>query len=396
MVLLRETDSVVRLLQRVVATVLAVLAPVLGIGLLLFVLALPFTGLQALWDATDATTPLLLACVIGSLILANAVIGNTAEHESKLPPLRWGAMALALAMLPLAVLAAVATGLRIGQYGFTPERLWALTFVIIACAYGLAYWVSLARGREGWAAYVRPANLNLAFGLCALGLVLATPLISFNAISTRDQVARLESGKISAEKFDWRALAFDFGKPGKEAVKRLQGSKNAAIKAKAEQASKADSRYDLDIAEQEGDRFSGKFDIKPVGAALPEALKKAIADDGFTCRRNVLCRVYLQADGKSAVVIGDGCMGLPPSDRIQPRGKCEMEPDRVYVLRDGKWISSNNLDSPFGVVMTPEQERESLRKEREAIESGDVTVRNVTQQQLFIGDKPVGQPFKQP
>ncbi|MBL7396037.1 DUF4153 domain-containing protein, partial [Escherichia coli] len=55
--LLREHDAVVRLLQRVVATVLAVLAPVLAIGLGLFLLALPFTGLRALWDATQATTP---------------------------------------------------------------------------------------------------------------------------------------------------------------------------------------------------------------------------------------------------------------------------------------------------------------------------------------------------
>ncbi|NWM20069.1 DUF4153 domain-containing protein, partial [Escherichia coli] len=74
--LLREHDAVVRLLQRVVATVLAVLAPVLAIGLGLFLLALPFTGLRALWDATQATTPLLLSCAVGGLILANAVIGN--------------------------------------------------------------------------------------------------------------------------------------------------------------------------------------------------------------------------------------------------------------------------------------------------------------------------------
>ncbi|WP_204336616.1 hypothetical protein, partial [Proteus mirabilis] len=72
--------------------------------------------------------------------------------------------------------------------------------------YGLAYLGALILGRLQWTVRVRPANLTLAFLLCGLGLVLATPLISFNRISTDDQLARLESGKIGADKFDWKAL----------------------------------------------------------------------------------------------------------------------------------------------------------------------------------------------
>ncbi|MEP7006410.1 MAG: DUF4153 domain-containing protein, partial [Sphingomonas bacterium] len=215
--LLRERDRIVRLLQRVVTAVLAVLAPVLGVGLLLFLVALPFTGLGALWEATKSTTPILLSCVIGALILANAVIGNGEDEELTNPVLRWGAMALGLAALPLCVIAAIATGLRIAQYGFTPDRLWALVFVILATVYGVAYFVSLVLGRNRWAARVRPANLRIAFIVAAVALFLATPILSFNAISTADQVARLESGRITPNKFDWAALGFDFGDPGKAA-----------------------------------------------------------------------------------------------------------------------------------------------------------------------------------
>ena len=57
--LLRDRDKVLEMLQRVAKTVLAVLAPVLAAGLVLFVLALPFTGLQPLWAKTTATTPIL-------------------------------------------------------------------------------------------------------------------------------------------------------------------------------------------------------------------------------------------------------------------------------------------------------------------------------------------------
>ncbi|MFA6607952.1 MAG: DUF4153 domain-containing protein, partial [Sphingomonas sp.] len=161
--LLRERDGVLRLLQRVVTSVLAVLAPVLGLGLLVFLVALPFTGLNALWEATKSTTPILLSCVIGALIFANAVIGNGEQEELRNPVLRVGAMVLALAVLPLAVIAAIATGLRIDQYGLTPDRLWAVVFVAFATAYGVVYLVALARGRMRWGSWVRPSNLRLAF-----------------------------------------------------------------------------------------------------------------------------------------------------------------------------------------------------------------------------------------
>ncbi|NYT39412.1 DUF4153 domain-containing protein [Sphingomonas sp. R-74633] len=184
--LLREHDLVVRTLQRAVAMVLGVLAPVLAVGLGLFLFALPFTGVQALWDATSDTTPLLLTCAAGALILANVVIGREAADERRNPLLRYGAMVLAAVILPLAVLAAFATSLRVGQYGYTPERLWAVVFVTIACLWGTAYLVALVRGRMQWTQRVRPANLVLAVLICLLGFELATPLISFNRISARD------------------------------------------------------------------------------------------------------------------------------------------------------------------------------------------------------------------
>jgi len=398
--LLREHQLVVRLLQRVVATVLAVLAPVLAAGLILFVLSLPFTGLGALWDATSATTPILLSCVIGALILANAVIGDVDAHERKFPLLKFGAMGLALVVFPLAVIAAIAVGLRIEQYGFTPQRLWGLTFVVLATAYAFAYLVSLLRGRLDWAEVVRPANLRLAFVVCGVALLLATPLVSFNAISVRDQVARLESGRIAPDKFDWRALAFDFGQPGKDALKKLQASRNADIKANADQTAKAESRWEVGRTLPDERKFSGTFDIKPGGAVVPDALRaKIVQSPGGTCTGKGVCRIYMQPEGRSAAVVGDGCMVLPPEKRTEPGAKCAIAAV-AFVLRGNEWIETSELTSPFGMLqpnkMTTDQERESLKKEREAIDTGNVAIRNVTQQQLFIGDKPIGQPFKHP
>ena len=48
--------------------------------------------------------------------------------------------------------------------------------------------------------------------------VVCLPILNFGAISTSDQLARLKSGAISAEEFDFSALRWDFGEPGREAL----------------------------------------------------------------------------------------------------------------------------------------------------------------------------------
>jgi hypothetical protein len=395
--LLREHDVIVGLLQKVVTTLLAVLAPVLAIGIALFLLALPFTGVRALWEATSATTPLLLACAAGALILTNVVIGREEADERRNPLLRYAAMVLAAVILPLAVLAAVATGLRIGQYGYTPERLWGVVFVGVALCCGATYFATLALRRLGWTRLVRPANLMLACMVCVLGFVLATPLISFNAISTRDQVARLESGKIGADKFDWRALAFDFGRPGRDALARLKRSADVTIRARAIDTEKAESPYSLELREQQKP-FAGGYDVRPAGTVLPEALKKILLSER-ACEEDHLCRVYLH-DAKTTTVIDDGCAKLSPEKRSDPKEKCPVDL-RTYLLTAEGWKDLDDLPQPVDPDakplpkdMPPAEERVLLDREYGAISGGGVSVRKVEMRQVYIGDKPQGRPFK--
>lgn len=377
--ILREHDVIVRTLQRVALTVLSVLAPVLAAGLILFVLALPFTGLAPLWESGSATG-ILLACIVGALILANSVIGNAPEEERRFPALRYGAMGLGLVMLPLGVIAAIAIGLRIGQYGFTPERLWALTFVVLACAYGVAYLVSLLRGRLEWAALVRPANLNLAFATCAIALLLATPLVSFNAISTSDQVARLESGKLTPEKFDWRALAFEFGEPGKQALKRLKQSANAAIRERAETASKAENRWDVADVQPARADIAKKLRVLPAGSAplppeLLDLLGKSCVDDGG-------CTVIVVGPGKQVAFIRNNCFDAKRS--------WQCSEVTVARLANGKWEDDNELARAARV----DRDKAEIKAQQDAFAAGTVEVRPVARRQVFVGGKPVGDAFE--
>lgn len=388
--LFREREAVVRTLRRVVTAVLAILAPVLGAGLLLFLLALPFTGLDALWQATTATTPTLLACAFGAWVLANTVIGDGAEDEATNPALRGGAAVLSAVILPLGAIAAIATRLRIEQYGFTPERLWAVVFDAIAIAVGLAYWVALARRRLRWADGARPANLRIAFAVAGIALILATPVLSFNAISAHDQVTRLESGKVAPEKFDWGALAFDFGKPGKRALARLEQSGNAGVARLAADAAAATDRWTLANEQrtaQAAAALGQRLRILPGSAALPPALAEALTDpDVCSPDDEQPCTLFWEPGSREAVAIGGDCRSAR-----RPDGE-------GYMIAAGHYCLTTHLQFDGKAWRKTAAPAVRSKAAREAVAAGlargNVEIRPVERRQVFIGGVPVGEPFE--
>jgi hypothetical protein len=396
--LLRDRDRIVGLLQRVVTSILSMLAPALAAGLVLFVLALPFTGLGRLWEQTRATTPILLACVFGAFVLANAVIGTAPEEEAKSRVLRWSAMALGATMLPLAAVAAISTWLRVAQYGFTPERLWALVFVAIALACALLYLYALVRGREAWAERLRPANIRLATGICLVALLLATPLADFGAISTRSQVARLESGQVTAQRFDWSALRFDFGASGVAALERLRREGSApTIRQFAQAALRASNRSDLqELADDPVPSRPPAILVDPAGTPVTPQLLAAVRQelDERSCGVQGDCRLYFRPDEHAVIVLVDRCALLRRRAYADLSTRACSYSLSVLLERDGRWQRARDAGGPGEQSMTPEQERAALAREGDAILGGQVEIRRIERRQLFVAGKPADQPFE--
>src|SRR5690606_2729206 len=147
----------------------------------------------------------------------------------------------------------------------------------IALAYNITGVAALARRRRDFDVALRPLQQTLAIGLMLLAAFLALPILDFGAISTRDQVARLESGAVSAEKFDWAALAFDFGPSGRRALQKLAASQQTERANLAQWALAAKNRWDL-RGPGEVDAKDAAFAVRPieervrvlpVGAVLP-------------------------------------------------------------------------------------------------------------------------------
>lgn len=364
--LLRDRDAVISVMQSVGRTILSVLAPVLAAGLVFFVLALPFTGLNALWEQTKETTPILLLCLAGALILTNAVAGNSAEEEARAPVLRWSAMALMATMVPLAAVAAISTGKRISQHGFTPDRLWAMAFVAIAGAVAVGYALSLLRARTAWPAMLRETNVRLAAGVCLLALFLALPIVSFGALSARDQVARLESGRISPERFDWAALRYNFGPAGRKALERLAAS--GPYKAFAAKALQSRDRWALREPEVAAPPLPPKVRVDG-GASVPPDLMAAVADSRRCGSERERCRLSLVSPAQ-AVLVSGGCGDCPSHALL-----FERQPN-------GRWATLGGTAPQGQVELGPQ-----------AMSSGRIEVREVMKRQVFIDGRPAGAIF---
>jgi uncharacterized protein DUF4153 len=393
--ILRDRDRILGTLQRVATAILSVLAPILAAGLVLFVLALPFTGLEPLWEQTRATTPILLCCIIGAVVLVNAAIGSGAEEESHSRIVRWAAAALAAVALPLAIVAAVSTGKRIAQHGFTPDRLWAAVFVAITVAGAAAYLFAVVRGRAGWPALLRTLNLRLAIGICLVALFLALPIISFGAISTGDQLARLRSGKVAPDRFDWAALRFDFGPSGRRAVERLARSANPAIRDQARAVLVAQSRW---AARQDIENYleaPRQIRVHPAPVSLPADLRQALLGrpgKPGVCFGRGECHLFWKPGETRAVVVMDRCGGDAASDPTNYN--CGLYPV-VVGQAQGRWVNSRDpAGSDVPAMETPAQRAAALKRSREALARGEVEVREVARRQVYIGGKPAGDLFE--
>ncbi|WP_256838423.1 DUF4153 domain-containing protein [Sphingopyxis sp. KK2] len=367
--LLRERDRLVSTLQRLVMIVLAVLAPVLAVALVVFLLSLLGTGLTKLWDSGFSTAALMMAAAAFAVLLANAVIGNGKEDRAANRLLQGAAAVLVAAVLPLAAIAYYSMHLRVIQYGWTPERLWGVTAAMIALAYGFAGLWAVVRGRLGFDDVLRPLQQKLAIGLTLLALFLALPIVDFGAISTRDQLARLQSGAVKADKFDWAALAFDFGPDGRAALKDLAKSADRNRAKLADWALKAKDRWDLQTPDglQSLRPLEEMVRILPSGRLVPKEAYDVLRVTG-PCR-NKACILYFLHEERIAVVSQDGEVS-----QLQRHPKT------------GEWIYDYSIRQDS--VAAPAKVTE------DQVRNGKVEVRDVTRRQFFIDGKPVGQDFE--
>lgn len=217
----RTQQKPVQIARQVLFAIFKGLLPLLALVAVLFVLSLPFTGLEALWRTRAAT--LILMCVIALLVLFVNAVFQDGSGEPPYPRALRRVVDAALLSLPIyAGLGLYALGLRIVQYGWTGDRFWALLASVLLAAYACGYAWAALRPRRGWLHGI--ARVNVIVSLIALALAVAANslLLDPHRLSVGDQLARLRDGRATVVDFDLKHLRFYSGRRGYQALLALR------------------------------------------------------------------------------------------------------------------------------------------------------------------------------
>lgn len=228
-------DGLIRGVRTVALMLLSWLLLVMTVLAAGFLGALPFTGLEGLWETGNGTS-LVLAAAAALIILINTAYQD--GRADNLPPavLRIAVRVAAVLLTPLVILAVLGLSPRIGQYGLTPDRIIAGACALVGAAYAVGYgWAALSPfWRKGdWMRPLERTNIWTALLTVAVILLLFSPALDPARLSVMDQVARLERGAVTPDRFDYHFLRFESGKAGQAALERLTRSDDAAIAARA-------------------------------------------------------------------------------------------------------------------------------------------------------------------
>jgi hypothetical protein len=212
--------GIVRGIRTLALTLLSWLLPLFALITIGFLAALLFTGLQPLWDTRHATNVVVITAA-ALIVLINAAYQDGEHAYPAAFILRYAGAGAAVALIPLVAIAAYAVMLRVSQYGWTPDRVVAAAFVVVAACYALGY--ALAALTSGpWLQRIEIVNIVTAIVILTVILALFSPGANPARIAVADQVARLEAGRIPVDQFDFAFLRFHSGRYGQAAFLRLR------------------------------------------------------------------------------------------------------------------------------------------------------------------------------
>lgn len=219
-ILARQNVRLVSAIHKLLTLLATGLLPLVSLLAILFLVTLAFTGLTVISQRVSAA--LLLITLALSQLLLTAMVWQPQQSRLSYPrPLRY-LIITAMVLTPVyAAIAGWALWMRIGQYGWTAERLHGTLVVVVLLVWSLGYVLSLLRRREDPSPQMGKVHLAVSLLALALLILLYTPLLDSGRISVNSHMARYHQGKINADQVSLYMLSHS-GKPGREALLMLQ------------------------------------------------------------------------------------------------------------------------------------------------------------------------------
>ncbi|MFH3158911.1 DUF4153 domain-containing protein [Citrobacter portucalensis] len=313
-VLARTQSRLVTAVQKLLTFIATGLLPLVALLALMFILTLPFTGLEAISQRVSAAG--LMSTLTLLLLLLMAIVREPQKEALPYPGALRYLIKCSLIVAPIYMLiAGWSLWVRIQQYGWTPERLYGVLVVVVLLVWSFGYLASiLRRGRN-------PLELQgpviLGVSLLALGLLvlLSSPVIDAWRISVNSHMGLYHSGKIKPDQVSLYMLDHS-GKPGRAALEALQKDVafNQDSKRRRDLNSLLQGRRDP-VKELSATQLVSKVVIAPGSQKPDDAFWAFVKTQGYritSCAEQNACVLVsqdLNADGHPEQVLyafGDG------------------------------------------------------------------------------------------
>jgi len=351
----RTNSKLIITVRKLLSLVVKGLLPLLSFFALIFIFSLPFTGINTLAKQWSSATTLLTTMSLLLALLVNAVYLSADNNKKKPYPraIRYIINGSLLALPIYAILSTYYLGLRIVQYGWTPERLWAAVVVGLSLCLSLAYATAVVRKNTIWLHSLGNINKKMMCLIAAILILCNSPIIDPYRISVNDQMQRYATGKISPDNLDLIMLRFDAGRRGNDALQALRHDakfiSDPARKLNLEKILIQTNRwggYDDDDNKQKTAIFTVERARKNIllatGVTPPDSSWWAsLSENNYQAERMsdcyllanscVLTTLDLNADGKPEPIL---CSFSAPQAPF-----CQ-----VYALSEGKWVVISRMD----------------------------------------------------
>lgn len=219
-VLARTQSRLVTAVQKLLTFIATGLLPLVALLALMFILTLPFTGLEAISQRVSAAG--LMSTLTLLLLLLMAIVREPQKEALPYPGALRYLIKCSLIVAPIYMLiAGWSLWVRIQQYGWTPERLYGVLVVVVLLVWSFGYLASILRRGRNPLELQGPVILGVSLLTLGLLVLLSSPVIDAWRISVNSHMGLYHSGKIKPDQVSLYMLD-NSGKPGRAALEALQ------------------------------------------------------------------------------------------------------------------------------------------------------------------------------
>lgn len=215
----RSSSKIVNTASHLIQTLSFALLPLLLLLSSVFLIAISFQGLDALWDNGGSNLVFILTLLI--LLTLNLAFQDT-KSPPNMPHYAYLALLTGIAILPIYLgISGYGIWLRVEQYGLSISRLWAILAWAFLTFYLVCYSFCIIKDRLNWLQSLGTINIRLGLLFIAALLLTQSPILNFKHLSAQNQLARIHAGITNVDDIDVYYFAHELGVAGADALTEI-------------------------------------------------------------------------------------------------------------------------------------------------------------------------------